>query len=126
MGRGLWNIGYSSDGTALVCGGMDATMWAIATPRYPISLAFESTEIDTPATVMGTVQLSRPAPPGGVKVVLKSSNAQFTVPGNITIPEGESSGTFSGNAAQVHSVKTARVSATVGTIKVNFDLTLNP
>ena len=58
-------------------------------------LSFNPNPVMAGYTSTGTFTLSAPAPTGGANVTLNSSNSDAaTVPASITIPEGETSGTF--------------------------------
>ena len=70
--------------------------------------------------VSGTVNLSVPAPSGGVVVTLSSSNTSVAKPAvnSITIPFGQTSGAFTIKTFKVSSTKTAKIKASAnGTSK---------
>ncbi|HKU72308.1 MAG TPA: hypothetical protein VJR02_00175 [Pyrinomonadaceae bacterium] len=59
------------------------------------NLTLNPTRVTAPATSIGTVTLSGPAPVGGVAVTLRSSETRkATVPASLTVPEGATSATF--------------------------------
>lgn len=58
-------------------------------------LSLSANSVQAGATVQGTVTLTRPAGQGGVSVQLHSSNASLAqCPASLTIPEGQTTGTF--------------------------------
>lgn len=58
-------------------------------------LSLSASSVQAGATVQGTVTLTRPAGQGGVVVQLQSSNASLAqCPASLTIPEGQTTGTF--------------------------------
>ncbi len=59
----------------------------------------------------GTVALSRPAPVGGARITLASSNAAASVPSSVTIPAGAISTTFTVNTSIVLLPTSANISA---------------
>jgi uncharacterized delta-60 repeat protein len=60
-----------------------------------LNLILNPTRVTAPATSTGTVILSGPAPAGGVRVTLSSSETRkATVPASVTVPEGATSATF--------------------------------
>ena len=66
----------------------------------------------------GTVTLSGPAPIGGVRVMLSSSNGSASVPSSVMVPAGASSATFSVNTSIVLISTSAVISASYnGTTK---------
>ncbi|AIE88004.1 hypothetical protein [Fimbriimonas ginsengisoli] len=65
--------------------------------------------------VQGTVNLSGPAPAGGVVVKLSSNNANVTVPATVTVPGGMRLATFPVNETDPASPVHAVITATMGT-----------
>ncbi len=59
----------------------------------------------------GTVALSRPAPVGGARITLASSNAAASVPSSVTIPAGAISTTFTVNTSIVLLPTSANIAA---------------
>jgi trimeric autotransporter adhesin len=74
----------------------------------------------------GTVTLSAPAGPGGVTVTLGSNNGAAMVPASITIPAGQTSGTFPVTTTPVGTTQMATLTATSGGSNANTTLTINP
>ena len=83
-----------------------------------------------PATLAGgtsstaTVTLSGVAPTGGAVVVLQSNKAAATVPGTLTIPAGQTTGTFSVSTTAVAVDTLATISATYGGATLTADLSV--
>ena len=73
----------------------------------------------------GTVTLSAPAGPSGVLVTLGSNNGNATVPTSITIPSGQSSGTFPVMTSPTTTQTMAGITATSANT-ANSTLTINP
>src|SRR5256884_4394829 len=61
------------------------------------ALALNPTSVNSGSSSTGTVTLSGAAPSGGAVVNLSSSASAATVPSSVTIIQGYSSGTFTGN-----------------------------
>jgi hypothetical protein len=77
--------------------------------------------------VTGTVTLTAPAPAGGLVVNLASSNPLVQVAGNVTVPAGQTSATFSVTTNVVSSLLSAAISASVGGCAgASVSLTVNP
>jgi hypothetical protein len=64
-------------------------------------------------SVIGTVSLPAPAPPGGVVVQLSSTNPSTTVPASVTVPANLSSSNFTVTTSAVTKVVTGTITATV-------------
>ncbi|MFM7186868.1 MAG: OmpL47-type beta-barrel domain-containing protein [Armatimonadota bacterium] len=83
-----------------------------------------------PATLAGgsastaTVTLSGAAPAGGAVVVLQSNKSAASVPGTVTIPAGQTSGTFSISTVAVSTDVLATISATYGGSTTGADLSI--
>jgi|GEM_PF-2612195 len=88
-----------------------------------LSISPNPAKSGSPAT--GTVTLAATAPVGGILVNLSSTNANATVPASITIPAGQSSGTFPVTTTAVTTTQTAQITATSANSSMVV-LTLNP
>ncbi|HEY3161196.1 MAG TPA: hypothetical protein VGJ78_19660 [Vicinamibacterales bacterium] len=75
---------------------------------------------------VGFVNLTAAAPPGHVLVDLSTNNPAITLPPNVTISEGTTSGLFAFNAAPVDAVTPVTISATYGPSRVTASVTVNP
>jgi len=102
FGRGMWQLDL---GTQVID--------SISMNPNPIFAGDSST---------GTVVLRNPAPTGGAIVTLTSSDGRVTVPASITIPEGDSSGTFTANSVFSSTPFTATITATYGGESKNTNL----
>jgi uncharacterized delta-60 repeat protein len=70
--------------------------------KINLTLTLSALEVKGGAVVTGTVLLSRPAPAGGVDLILESDTPNVaSVPGTLTIPAGASSGTFTVTTVRV-------------------------
>ena len=87
-----------------------------------------------PATVIGgitttnnTVRLNGAAPVGGIVVGLSSNNASVAAaPATVTVPEGDTSATFSITTTAVTSSTSVTITATYGGVTKTADLTVRP
>ena len=70
------------------------------------------------------VRLSAPAPTGGAKIALGSSNAAITHPGTVTVPAGATDYTFTATAHPVATDMAVVVSASIGTCRVSRSVTV--
>ena len=76
------------------------------------SLTLNSTSVNSGQNSTGTITLVNPAPSGGRIVNLTSSDTNIaTVPATITIPDGQTSGTFTVSAAAVMNDTPVTISA---------------
>src|SRR5579863_348188 len=71
-----------------------------------------------------TVQLSAPAPSGGLAVDLASTNSAVSVPTSVSIPSGTSSVGFTATVAAVSSSLTVTLTATQGTTSKTTSISL--
>ncbi|MEZ0325474.1 MAG: hypothetical protein ACAH95_06180 [Fimbriimonas sp.] len=93
--------------------GQSVSLADALTVKQPVpSLVTVPANMDSGATVSGTVTLDMPAAPGGTTVTLSSNTAAVTVPATLTIAAGESSGTFDLTTGVVSSPVTATITAT--------------
>jgi hypothetical protein len=74
---------------------------------------------------VGTLTLSAPAPAGGVTATLSSNNPAAGVPPSVTVPGGQSSGSFPITTTPVTSTTVATITATSANT-VSAQLTINP
>lgn len=74
-----------------------------------------------------TVTLTGPAPAGGALVMLNSSARDVaTVPGNVTVPAGATSATFTVTLMRIASPSSTTISATRGYVTRSAELTVDP
>lgn len=86
-----------------------------------------------PSTVVGgnsstgTVRLTAPAQSGGFTVQLSSSNsAVASVPASVTVPQGQTTATFTVTTARVTRSTTVTITASAGGVTRQATLTVNP
>jgi hypothetical protein len=75
---------------------------------------------------VGFVNLTAPAPAGHVLVDLSTDNPSITLPPNVTISQGSTSGLFSFGALPVDVVTPVTISATYGASRATAGVTINP
>lgn len=108
-GRGIYRMPLSSTVTRLGGFRVDATSACGGT------------------TLQGTIDLTAPAPFGGLTVVLDTSDAtQATVPTTVLVPEGATHATFPITIGAVPATSTVRVTASFAGLSLAFDLSLLP
>ncbi|HEX9982350.1 MAG TPA: DUF6531 domain-containing protein, partial [Thermoanaerobaculia bacterium] len=94
-------------------------------------LAVEGLEVQ-PGTLCGGleaegwVELNGPAPAGGAVINLASGSAAATVPGTVTVPEGEDGVGFSITTGNVQAVTPVTLTAAYGSSQVEGELELMP
>jgi len=82
------------DGDEIYPGRTGSATLTVGVPA-PASLTLDPATVEPGGTSTATVTLSLPARPGGAVVTLESSDpTAATVPASLTIPEGQSEGTF--------------------------------
>jgi hypothetical protein len=93
-----------------------------------LSLALSPNPVVGPNPVTGTVTLDCAAAPGPITVSLSSSNTAVAQPGapSLTIPAGQTTGTFSITTADVLAVSTAAIKATANGGSKSVTLTVTP
>jgi hypothetical protein len=72
-----------------------------------------------------TVQLSGPAPNGGLNVALSSSSNAVSVPTVVLVPAAATSATFSANVSSVSTALSVTLTATTGSVSRTLSLQLN-
>ncbi len=79
------------------------------------------------SNTVGTIELTGPAPEGGIVVSLSSSNVTVAaVDAQVTVPAGQTSTTFPVTVYPVATQRTATITATQGAIQRQTTLTVNP
>jgi hypothetical protein len=95
--------------------------------RAVSSVTLNPNTVVGPASSTATVTLRSAAPSGNAVVSLASSNAVLaTVPFSVVVPAGQTSTTFTVNAAQVTATSTVVISATYENVTQSATLTINP
>ncbi len=76
---------------------------------------------------VGVVSVTKPAPAGGLKIAIASSNPSVLgVPANVTVPAGKLSASFTVTAAKVSNAVNVSVTATLGTSKKTSSVRVIP
>jgi hypothetical protein len=96
-------------------------------PYQIAGLTLNPTTVTGGSSVTGMVTISQPAPVGGFSVLISTSPTNpVSTPGNVLIPAGQTSTTFTVNSSPVSS----QVVATIGAYNLNYvklaTLTVNP
>ncbi|WP_144241198.1 beta strand repeat-containing protein [Fimbriimonas ginsengisoli] len=110
-------------GTATLAG---ISQTAQLTVRFSglVSLTMSPSSVNGGASSTGTVTLASPAPAGGTLVNLSSNVSAVVTPSSVTIPEGQSSATFTAVTSQVAGDTTATITATAAGTTVSGTLTV--
>ena len=77
-------------------------------------------------TVIATVRITPPAPPGGTTVSLSSDNPAASVPATVTVAAGDTVGAFPVSTSVVTASTSAIISATLAGVTRTTTLTVNP
>ena len=95
--------------------------------RAVSSVTLTPSSLVGPGSVTGRVTLRSAAPSGNANVALASSNTVLaTVPFSVVVPAGQTSATFTVNAAQVTTTSTVAISATFENVTQSATLTITP
>ncbi len=89
------------------------------------SLTVDPSSVTGGSTSTGTVNLTEPAPEGGVVVQLSSDSEEAETPGSLTIPQGEDSGQFTISTSVVDVEKQPVITAKASN-SASDDLTITP
>jgi WD40 repeat protein len=95
-------------------------------PTMLATLTLSPTSVKGGQTAAGTVQLSGPAPEGGITVQLSSDSVAATVPATVHLPAGYSSATFALPTSAVKANTTANISAKLNSTVMTAKLTITP
>jgi hypothetical protein len=128
-------IAGAADGSFSIAGfsgnGTDDDLLAIRYTQPPGTSLHRLTL--SPSVVIGgcgaftaTVTINGPAPAGGAVVLLTTNNPYASLPASVTIPEGETSRTFTIPTAAVTSAWGGFVSATYGGLTRHQNITIRP
>lgn len=90
------------------------------------TVTLDPTSVSAGSSSTGTVTLNGKAPSGGVTVNLSSSSTAASVPASVTVPEGESSATFSVDTTPSYMLKIATITANLGADNRTAKLTIKP
>jgi trimeric autotransporter adhesin len=115
------NISASLAGTTV------STPLFLVVSRAVSSVTLNPSTVVGPASSTATVTLRSAAPSGNAVVSLATSNSVLaTVPFSVVVPSGQTSTTFTVNAAQVTTASTVVISATYENVTQSATLTINP
>ena len=95
-------------------GGVSRSAVLQITPPVLASLTLNPTYIESGRSSMATVTLSGPAPEGGEAVGIRSGSTDATVPESVTVPEGQTSASFTVSTMQSPKAYTVRITANAG------------
>jgi len=95
------------------------------TPPGLVSIVLGTPSLDGGNSSEATVNISSPAPPGGLVIAVASSNKSAIVPAKISVPAGKTSVAFSIRTTKVDAQATATITATLGAINQTATLTIN-
>jgi hypothetical protein len=119
--------------TAQVAASISGTLGAVTqtanltiNPPQLASIALSPATVQGGASSKATVSLTGPAPAGGLKVSLSSSVSAATLPADVLIGAGKSSGVVTVKTAAVPVLKVASISGTLAGISMSSVLTINP
>lgn len=96
------------------------------TPATVASLTLNATTLSGGQGGVGHVSLTAPAPAGHVLVNLSASHPSLSLPADVTISSGSTSGSFSYLATAVPSTTAATITASYGASSAGANLTINP
>ncbi len=96
------------------------------TPLLPSSLALSPSSVVGGSSSSGTITLAGPAPSGGAVVTLASNNAVATVPANVTVAAGATTGTFTISTSGVATTTAVTITASYSGTNQTATLTVTP
>ncbi|MBZ5507999.1 MAG: choice-of-anchor D domain-containing protein [Acidobacteriia bacterium] len=96
------------------------------TPTGPSSLSLSPSTTVGGTQSTGTIQLTNPAPAGGLPVSLASDSTSASVPLSITVPAGATAAAFSIGTLPVSGISTATITASSNGVSQSTLLTLTP
>ena len=116
----IYAFGGSASGNIL------ASVEARSKPVVLAKLTITPTVVVGGGSAVGTLTLSRPAPPTGLVVKLASTLSAAKVPASVTVSAGRTTKTFSITTSTVTSTESGNISGTVGAITKSAPFTVNP
>jgi hypothetical protein len=90
------------------------------------SLSLNVTAVSGGQGGVGFVTLTAPAPPGHVLVTLSSDSPAITLPPDVLVSSGSTSGLFAFNALPVTQTTPATITASYGASRASANVTINP
>ncbi len=113
--------------TASANGGSGTFTVTVKAPDAPpalSSLACGATELSGGQSTNCTVGLTKAADSGGMQITLSKTAGALTMPGSVTVPQGDSSAGFAATAGQINSDTPVTVTATAGGVTRTANITL--
>ncbi len=104
----------------------DAVVVTVGSGPTITSVSFMPNPVYGGYVTTGRVELSGPAPGGGVTIALSDNLSIFSTPASVSIPAGQTSATFPGNASVVSSAFTGNVIAKLGGTQRIGTITIQP
>jgi hypothetical protein len=105
--------------------GTNQTATLTVTPLLS-SVALSPSSVFGGSSPQGTITLAGPAPAGGAVVTLASNNAAATVPANVTVAAGATTGTFTISTSGVATTTVVTITATYSGTNQTATLTVTP
>jgi hypothetical protein len=103
-----------------------ASLTVLPATLVSVSLSPSSVKGSSGAVVTGTLSLSGPAPAGGLKITLSSSDpSAASVPATVTIPAGATTAKFKVSHFKVSAETSVTISATLGSTSTTAVLTVS-
>lgn len=121
-GSGAWLSATATDSTS---GDTSEFGQTLVLANGVVGLTLTPATVNGGSTSVGSVALGSAAPAGGAVVVLSSNNTKVVIPASITIPAGQTSGTFDANTYAVPTNTAVTVTATYNGVSKSAVLTVN-
>jgi dipeptidyl aminopeptidase/acylaminoacyl peptidase len=106
--------------------GTTASTTLSVTPAVLSGLSVSPQSIAGGEFASGIVNITGPAPTGGVTVYLSSSQKFVTVPSSVVIPSGQNFAFFTVGTAPTSVPKSAKVSAICGSVSMTYSVQVDP
>ena len=90
------------------------------------SLTVAPSAVPGGAIVTGTVTINAAAPVGGTAVVISTDNGLANVPYSVTIPQGQTTASFTIHTDVVQAISTVQIKGTLAGVVVEAPITLSP
>lgn len=123
--KGTDSFSYSVQKGALTSQKVFVTIQVTAN-GVPATLSLNPSTVTGGDPTQGTVTLTDPAPAGGAVISLSDNTSAVTTPADLTVPQGQTSGTFTATTSPVSSQVTRTVTATRLGISATANLVLKP
>lgn len=107
-------------------GSVTGTATLTVSPPGPVSLELERWDAGGGEAFSGTVTLNGPAPDGGVDVALTASSTVVRVPAKVTVPAGQTQGTFTVSVVSTSSEREVEITASANALQASAVLWVWP